>query len=247
MTITDAASFYSYCRTGDNVWSQPVCAGNSYGNSIGQLKIAYCRSNPTDSRCTNYCTSQDAAKDGVQSLCSSVYADPSSGYCSQGQNFNSPACQNICTASTGTDPWGYKGNCNQVYANACALDQYKDLDICACSRPWSSYPGSSVISQIIGAPQKPICYFAECISKGYKDGGDVQCPKCVQGQNISIAGSDNSVSDAVQGCPGITPAAKTADSSVAADTTTAAFAPNIVIAGGSGALGIVGFLLGAVI
>ena len=111
------SQFYSYCRTGDNIWSQPICAGNSYGNSIGQLKIAYCRSNPTDSRCTNYCTSEDAARDGVQSLCSSVYTDPSSGYCAQSQNFNGPACKNICTASTGPDPWGYKGNCIQVYAN----------------------------------------------------------------------------------------------------------------------------------
>ena len=122
MGITDAASFYSYCRTSDNIWSQPVCAGNSYGNSIGQLKIAYCRSNPTDSRCTNYCTSQDAARTACKAC---------AHQCTQGQTFNSPACQNICTASTGTDPWGYKGNCNQVYANACARDQSK-IWTCKC-------------------------------------------------------------------------------------------------------------------
>ena len=246
MGVADAASFYSYCRTGDNIWCQPTCAGNSYGTNVGLLKIAYCRGNPTDTRCTNYCTSQDSVKDGAQSMCNSLYADPSAGYCSQGQNFNSPACQNICSAMTGTDAWGYKGNCNQIYANACALDQYKDLDICACSKPWKSYPGSAIISQITGAPQKPICYFAECISKGYKDGSDVQCPKCVQGQNISIGGSDNSVADAVQSCPGVTSAASSATPPAAA-TSAATIAPNIIVAGGGGVLAVLGLLLGAVL
>ena len=250
MGVTDAASFYSYCVTGDNIWSQPVCAGNSYGNNIGQLKIAYCRNNPTDSRCTNYCSSSDAAHDGVQSACSALYTDPSSGYCAQGQNLDTPFCKNLCTATTGADPWGYKGNCNQIYANACALDKYKDLDICACSKPWSSYPGSDIISKITGAPQKPVCYFSECISKGYKDGSDVQCPKCVQGQDISVGGSANSVANAVQSCPGVTPAAAgsgAASATSAAATSTSPVSPNVVIPGGGATMAVLGFLLGAVL
>ena len=70
--------------------------------------------------------------------------------------------------------------------------------------------------------------------------------------DINVAGSYNSVADAVQSCPGITSATERTGDNAEVDSTTtyactATIAPNIIIASGRSVLAVVGFFLGAVI
>ncbi|MCJ1242704.1 hypothetical protein MMC14_010713 [Varicellaria rhodocarpa] len=126
-------------------------------------------------------------------------------WCQQGSNFNTDNCKNLCTASTGENST-QKEACNTLYANKCTQPANKTLDICSCSLNWSDYPAdaTAVINKIPGAPQEPMCYFAQCIQKGYKhETGDKispPCPGCIQSQSIDITNSTANLKNISQSC-----------------------------------------------
>ncbi len=126
-------------------------------------------------------------------------------WCQQGSNFNTDNCKNFCTATTGENST-QKEACNALYANQCTQPANKSLDICSCSLNWSDYPAdaTAVIAKIAGAPQEPMCYFAQCIQKGYKhETGDKispPCPACIQSQSINITDSTADVKNVSQSC-----------------------------------------------
>ncbi|KAK9827217.1 hypothetical protein WJX74_010740 [Apatococcus lobatus] len=145
-------------------------------------------------------------------------------YCTR--NPDTDVCKQACTASTGTDPTtpGFtKDFCNNLYANYCADQANQSRSICACHLPWSSYPGSDLVSQSFPNFQEPLCWFNNCKSTGYYKGLPSNlCPKCLQNLTINIgANSKADIENISQSCnsspsPTTTPLPAAASTPVAA-------------------------------
>lgn len=129
------------------------------------------------------------------------------------RNPDTDACKANCTASTGlpTSAAGFsKESCNALYSKYCSDPANQSRPICACSLPWSSYPGSNLVSQSFPNFQEPICWFNSCKATGYMKGLPSNlCPKCLQNLTINI-GADVKQADIQnisQTCSGTTPTA----------------------------------------
>lgn len=125
-------------------------------------------------------------------------------YCKAGDNWQTDLCKNYCTFSNSASTPA-KGECDDLYRSKCdpsvsASDA--SLPICSCLQPWVSYPGHGTIDKIPGAPQRPSCYFSDCIQNGYKPQVDVsqQCPACVQSQTITVENSTADINHIAQSC-----------------------------------------------
>lgn len=151
------------------------------------------------------------------------------------RNPDTDACKANCTASTGLEPTaaGFnKESCNALYKNYCADPTNQSRPICACSLPWTSYPGADLVSQSFPNFQEPICWFNSCKATGYMKGlpSDL-CPKCLQNLTINIgADSKADLANISQSCgstpstgttPTATPLATVATPTVATTSTSA--------------------------
>ena len=181
------------------------CCAGTYNSPLGDSGAAECTSAKAGglncpSVLQNWCGQGDRLwSDGTTavsngSLDGTWARNTQLAWCQQGSNFNTDNCKTFCTASTGENST-QKEACNTLYANQCSQAANKTLDICSCSLNWSDYPAdaTAMIAKITGAPQEPMCYFAQCIKSGYKkETGDKispPCPGCIQSQTISITNS----------------------------------------------------------
>ena len=185
---TDAAA-RGKCVIGDDGSSSCTEIKSSLSDS-GDDKNAYCASG------TNVVNSQNCRAFYNQDLNNAAYRSAMMAYCSQGDNYTTDVCKTFCTSSS-DDGTPAKGACDALYAAKC---KGNPSALCSCLQDWSTYPGSASIDALSGAPQRPDCYFANCISNGYKKQQSENCPQCVQ--TIQAQGGVNSltIGNIVQSC-----------------------------------------------
>ena len=177
------------CAIGDDNSASCAEIKNSLGSGDDD-RNAYCTSG------TNVADRQSCRVFFNQNLNNATYRAAMLAYCKQGDNYTSDLCRAFCTSSS-DDGTPVKGECDDLYMTKC---RGNPSPLCSCLQDWSTYPGSASIDQLKGAPQRPDCYFANCIGNGYKKQQSESCPQCVQ--TIQASGGVNAltIGNIVQSC-----------------------------------------------